>query len=107
MVLLLTALMESSRSWWQRRERYTLSGFLISGQHYSPIRRENMKIHRQRTLLLVSLLLLFVPIMMAQVDTGAIAGTVRDASGAVIPGATVMMTNQNLGVSSQTTTNSE
>ncbi len=46
-------------------------------------------------------------VSLAQVDTGAIVGTVRDSSGAVIPGASVTITNQNLGVSSKTTANSE
>jgi hypothetical protein len=66
-----------------------------------------MKTQRHQALLLVCLLLLLVPAMVAQVDTGAIVGTVRDSSNAVIPGASVTITNQNLGVSSQTNTNSE
>jgi outer membrane receptor protein involved in Fe transport len=43
----------------------------------------------------------------AQVDTGSILGTVRDPSGAVVPGATVSLTNQNLGLTVKTTTNAE
>jgi len=43
----------------------------------------------------------------AQVDTGAIQGTVRDSSGGVVPGATVTLTNVGMNTSSQTTTNSE
>ena len=41
----------------------------------------------------------------AQVDTGAIQGTVRDASGAVVPGANVTLLNVDMGVSFQTKTN--
>ncbi len=37
---------------------------------------------------------IFSPRTMAQVDTGAISGTVRDKSGAVLPGAQVTLTNQ-------------
>jgi carboxypeptidase family protein/TonB-dependent receptor-like protein len=40
----------------------------------------------------------------AQVDTGAILGTIRDQSGAVIPGAKVTLTNEGMGVSVTTTT---
>ena len=41
----------------------------------------------------------------AQVDTGTIQGTVRDATGAVLPGAVVNLINVEMGVSFQTTTN--
>ncbi len=41
----------------------------------------------------------------AQVDTGTIQGTVLDASGAVVPGATVNLINVDMGVSFQTKTN--
>ena len=43
----------------------------------------------------------------AQVDTGAIQGTVRDTSGGVVPGATVTLTNVGMNTSSQTTTNAD
>src|SRR5260370_35292677 len=41
----------------------------------------------------------------AQFDTGQIAGYVRDASQAVVTGATVTLTNQGNGQLAQTTTN--
>jgi Carboxypeptidase regulatory-like domain len=41
----------------------------------------------------------------AQVDTGTIQGTVRDATGAVLPGANVTLINVDMGVSFQTKTN--
>jgi hypothetical protein len=46
------------------------------------------------------LLLTFVvtPVLLAQVDTGGITGTVKDASGAVIPGATMTLINQGTGL---------
>jgi hypothetical protein len=43
----------------------------------------------------------------AQVDTGVIQGTVRDSSGAVVPGATVTLTNVSMNTSFETVTNSE
>ena len=41
----------------------------------------------------------------AQVDTGTVQGTVRDASGAVVPAATVTLLNVTMGVSFETKTN--
>ena len=41
----------------------------------------------------------------AQVDTGTVQGTVRDASGGVVPGANVTLINVDMGVSFQTKTN--
>ena len=43
----------------------------------------------------------------AQVDTGAILGTVSDTSGAAIHGATVTLTNQGTGAALTTTTESD
>src|SRR5215470_15712182 len=40
----------------------------------------------------------------AQVDTGAILGTVRDPSGGVLPGATVTLTHKQTGIATRTTT---
>jgi len=44
---------------------------------------------------------------MAQVTTGSILGTVRDASGAVVPGATVTITDTGKGTTSVKQTNTE
>src|SRR3989304_10607626 len=41
---------------------------------------------------------------LAQVSTGAISGVVRDATAAVVPGATVTMTNRDTGITRTTTT---
>jgi Carboxypeptidase regulatory-like domain/TonB dependent receptor len=43
----------------------------------------------------------------AQVDMGSISGTVRDTSGAVIPGVKVVLTNVDTGITTSTTTGSE
>ena len=41
----------------------------------------------------------------AQVDTGIVQGTVRDSTGAVVPGASVTLINVDMGVSFETKTN--
>src|SRR5262245_10865746 len=43
----------------------------------------------------------------AQFETAAVTGTVRDATGAVVPNATVTLTNTETGVSNIKTTNGE
>src|ERR1035437_2034967 len=53
-------------------------------------------------LLIVSLLSFSVNWAIAQVDTGAILGTVRDQTGAVIPGVRVTLTNEETGASTAT-----
>ncbi len=59
-----------------------------------------------RVALMGTLLLVYAPIVShAQVNTGAIAGTVTDSSGAAIPHAMVTLTNQETGVTTVSTTN--
>lgn len=48
----------------------------------------------RNSILLVSLLLGLAGGLAAQVDTGSILGTIKDQTGAVIPGAKVTLTNQ-------------
>ena len=50
------------------------------------------------------LMLLMVSPLQAQIDTGRILGTVKDQSGAVIPGAKVTLTNEGTGLSLTVTT---
>jgi hypothetical protein len=59
----------------------------------------------KRTQLSTLLLLLATPVAgMAQTVTGAVRGTITDASGAIVPGAKVMATNVATGVSTTATT---
>src|SRR5579863_7383308 len=51
--------------------------------------------------------LLFAVSLQAQVDTGSITGTVTDASGAVVSGAKVTMTNEGTGASLSSATGSD
>jgi hypothetical protein len=64
--------------------------------------------HNFRTLLLIAVLVLFGTIpLQAQVDTGAVLGTVTDASGATISGAEVRLTNEGTNAVLPTTTSSD
>jgi hypothetical protein len=49
----------------------------------------------------VSLVLLFSGLASAQRDLGTITGTVTDSTGAVVPGATIIITNDATGESSK------
>ncbi len=59
-----------------------------------------------RNTALIALLIIFPQLALSQVDTGAILGTVKDTSGAVIPGATVTLKNDDTGVVVTTTSGS-
>lgn len=55
----------------------------------------------------LSFLILLLPTLgLAQIDSGTIVGVVRDPSGAVIPGASITVTNKNTGVTNKATTDS-
>ncbi|QEE27463.1 TonB-dependent receptor [Terriglobus albidus] len=53
------------------------------------------------------LAMLFPGLLLAQSDTGRVTGTVTDATGAVIPGATVTLVNTDTGATQTATTNGE
>lgn len=58
-------------------------------------------------LLLLAMFVIFAVQAYAQLDTSTISGTVSDSSGAVVPGATVVITNAKTNRSFSTTTNSK
>jgi outer membrane receptor protein involved in Fe transport len=58
-----------------------------------------------RAILTFAMIVFFAGHAMAQLDTAAISGTVRDPSGAEIPGATIEIDNQETGLVRTTTTN--
>ena len=57
-----------------------------------------------KSLALGAMLFLVPQPTFAQVDTGAILGTLKDQSGAVVPGAKVTLTNEGTSLSISTTT---
>src|SRR3981189_3554547 len=54
---------------------------------------------------LISTLLIVSPFLVAQSDTASITGFVRDASGAVIPNANVVIRNESTGADRKTVSN--
>lgn len=61
--------------------------------------------HHRSALRWICLLAVCSTMIHAQVNTGAIVGTVTDSSGAVVPNASVTLTNQQTGVTSEDHTN--
>ena len=66
-----------------------------------------LKNHRSNSLWVLFIVLFLNLPVMAQTITGSISGTVTDASGSVIPGATVTITSEKTNESRNVTTNSE
>src|SRR5208283_608754 len=60
--------------------------------------------HLRSFVWIASLVLLFSSLALAQRDLGTITGTVTDATGAVVPGASVTITNDATGESAKITT---
>jgi hypothetical protein len=63
------------------------------------------KFHTTRNVALAFLLLAFSTLLHAQYENGGLVGTIRDASGALIPDATVKITNNDTAIVSATKTN--
>jgi hypothetical protein len=62
---------------------------------------------RLRNTALAAIFVVFSQLAFSQVDTGVILGTVKDASGAVIPGATLTLRNDDTGIVQSATTGSD
>jgi hypothetical protein len=67
----------------------------------------NRKLATTRFFLCSILLLLALPFAALAQDAGAITGTVRDSSGAVVPGAEVKLTSPAIGITRTSTTNGD
>jgi hypothetical protein len=67
----------------------------------------NRKLATARFILCAFVLLLALPFAVLAQDAGAITGTVRDSSGAVVPGAEVKLTSAAIGITRTTTTNGD
>jgi hypothetical protein len=63
--------------------------------------------YMNKSLMLAVTLLLFTASALAQTSRGTVSGIVSDPTGAVVPGATVTLTNDQTGVSRATSTNGE
>lgn len=59
-----------------------------------------------RNTALAAIFVVFSQLAFSQVDTGAILGTVKDTSGAVVPGATVTLRNEDTGITQTATSGS-
>jgi hypothetical protein len=66
-----------------------------------------MRMHScvQKVMFCMLVMVLMAPCAWPQASTAPVSGTVRDQTGAVIPGASVTLTNTNTNVASKTTTN--
>lgn len=70
--------------------------------------KNSISSHISRTIIAAAALFLLasVPVAFGQVDTGAILGTVKDTSGAVVPGAKITLTSEDTGLVLATTSGS-
>src|SRR5919106_300991 len=68
---------------------------------------QSLTTHVRRMWAAVAAVLLLTGNAYAQFDTATVLGTIRDSSGAVVPGATVTLTNVRTGITASTTTEQE
>src|ERR1700676_2642782 len=68
--------------------------------HSGPILlRRNISMKHQDLRIVALIVFLFAGITWAQVTTGTISGTVKDSTGAVLPGTSVVILNDETGIS--------
>jgi hypothetical protein len=80
----------------------------MRGRTFLQLRRRGDKMKASPLLRIVSLCVVLTALVVPawpQASTGSVSGTVRDATAAVIPGATVALVNQATSVASKSTTN--
>jgi Carboxypeptidase regulatory-like domain len=95
----------SGASWSLGRFQQDQKAFAFRGAGFELTAKEGDVCNKRSVPWVLTVLILTVMPAFAQRDTASVVGTVRDASGALVPNATVTITNTDTNISSSTTTN--
>jgi hypothetical protein len=71
------------------------------------IQKTGWRLGRRMLFLFLATVLLLPPVAAAQFDTATVLGTIRDASGGVVPGVTVSLKNVSTGITAETITDTD